>query len=78
VLGILPADPRKALNGVSAGGTGEAALTARLIELLLQVREEARRRRDFAQADRIRDELGASGIVVEDMPAGPRWRFRGA
>lgn len=78
VLGILPADPRKALNGVSAGGTGEAALTARLIELLLQVREEARRRRDFAQADRIRDELGASGIVVEDTPAGPRWRFRGA
>ena len=37
-------------------------------------REEARRGRDFALADRLRDELAAEGVIVEDTPEGPRWR----
>jgi cysteinyl-tRNA synthetase len=37
-------------------------------------REAARRRRDFASADRIRDELAAEGIEIDDTPEGPRWR----
>ncbi|MBE3576810.1 MAG: cysteine--tRNA ligase [Limnochordales bacterium] len=77
LLGILPADPHRAFGASAAGGTDDTAITTRLIELLLEVREDARRRRDFVQADRIRDALGACGIVVEDTPAGPRWRFRG-
>jgi cysteinyl-tRNA synthetase len=44
------------------------------IDALLAEREAARRRRDFAAADRIRDALAAEGIVIEDTPDGPRWR----
>ena len=44
------------------------------IDALVQQREEARAARDFAESDRIRDELAAEGIAVEDTPEGPRWR----
>ncbi len=37
-------------------------------------RERARRDRDFAEADRIRDALAAEGITIEDTQDGPRWR----
>jgi cysteinyl-tRNA synthetase len=42
---------------------------------LLEEREEARRARDFATADRIRDQLRERGVVVEDTPAGARSRL---
>jgi cysteinyl-tRNA synthetase len=41
---------------------------------LLEDRETARRARDYATADRIREELRERGIVIEDTPAGARWR----
>ncbi|MDJ0787872.1 MAG: cysteine--tRNA ligase [Myxococcota bacterium] len=44
------------------------------IDALVEQRQEARRRRDFAEADRIRDELAAEGITIEDTPEGPRWK----
>jgi cysteinyl-tRNA synthetase len=46
------------------------------LEARLQEREEARRRKDFATADRIRQELAAQGVEILDTPAGPRWRRR--
>ena len=43
---------------------------------LIRERQEARRRRDFARADAIRDGLAAQGILLEDSASGTRWRRR--
>ena len=51
----------------------EKSLPPNLAELVVR-RDEARKRKDFAESDRLRKELLASGIVVEDTPAGTRWK----
>jgi len=44
------------------------------IDARVAERDAARERRDFATADRIRRELSAEGIAIEDTPDGTRWR----
>ena len=63
ILGILQLEQGR-LDGLTDG----------LMELLLSLREELRRERNFALADRIRDGLAELGVVVEDTPQGPRWK----
>jgi cysteinyl-tRNA synthetase len=75
---------RRALLEEFDGWLGLELLTAKLpeeaqesdpqIDAAVAEREAARASRDFATADRIRDELLAEGIVIEDTPAGPQWR----
>ena len=55
-------------------GQTEAVMLDGDVEKLITERREARARRDFARSDAIRDELDAQGIVLEDTPAGTRWR----
>ncbi len=69
-LGLLQRDPEGYLQG---GGTSTADDDAE-IESLVAARVAARKQRDFAEADRIRDELVARGIELEDGPEGTRWR----
>jgi cysteinyl-tRNA synthetase len=55
------------------GGREEVLLDAE-IEALIEERQKARGRKDFARADAIRDELAERGILLEDSPAGVRWK----
>ena len=43
------------------------------IEALIQARNDARKAKNWAEADRIRDELKAQGIILEDTPQGVKW-----
>jgi cysteinyl-tRNA synthetase len=66
LLGILQQDPQAFLQGREAGIDS--------IERLIRDRNEARKRKDFAEADRIRKELLDEGIVLEDSAGGTTWR----
>ena len=69
VLGINPHSPEWRL---ATSVPADRALGA-LVERLIADRESARSARDFGAADRIRDELAAAGITVEDSPNGTHW-----
>jgi len=65
LLGLLTASEDEWFRG--EGDSGD-------IETRIIARTEAKARRDFAEADRIRDELKAEGILLEDSPSGTTWR----
>ncbi len=69
VLGLLEADPEQFLQA----GAGESS-DAEKIEALIVARKEARENKDWAAADRIRDELDAMGVVLEDKDGKTVWR----
>ncbi len=71
-LDILGCDPFDPAFGESGNKKLDKAVDG-LIALLLEQREAARVRKDFAAADAIRDRIAAMGISIEDTPNGPRW-----
>jgi cysteinyl-tRNA synthetase len=58
------------------GSEQEAMMLDEEIQALIDERQEARRRRDFARADEIRQQLAAQGITLEDTKDGVRWKRR--
>ncbi|MCK9984139.1 MAG: cysteinyl-tRNA synthetase [Azoarcus sp.] len=71
VLGLLGRDPLAFLQrGTSEAGSDEAGE----IEALIEQRVQAKKARNFAEADRIRADLLARGIALEDTPHGTLWR----
>ncbi|MBL8342941.1 MAG: cysteine--tRNA ligase, partial [Rubrivivax sp.] len=71
VLGLLQQDARQYLRQLPGGGTG--GLDEATIERRIGDRAAAKKARDFAQADRIRDELAAQGVQLKDSPQGTTW-----
>ena len=59
----------------SAGSGDDSKLAGQLIDLLLELREDARDEKAFARADAIRDRITEMGVQIEDTPTGPRWRI---
>lgn len=71
LLGILQQDPIAWFSQQPAG----SALSAEQIEQQLEARSAARKARQWAESDRIRDELAAQGVIIEDSAQGTRWRY---
>jgi cysteinyl-tRNA synthetase len=76
VLGVDPLDGRW-ITGERTDDAAAGALTA-LVEELLERRQAARKAKDFAEADAVRDRLLAAGIAVEDSADGPTWSLKNA
>ena len=59
---------------ISQTEESESGLVAPLMELVIELRANARKNKDFATADRIRDVLNEIGVVLEDRKGGTSWR----
>ena len=77
VLGLLtvPAEEWFRLTRTAGGASAGAQLSDAQVEQRIAARAAARARKDFKESDRVRDELAASGVVLEDKPGGETsWR----
>jgi cysteinyl-tRNA synthetase len=86
VIGLIQRDPESFLKGSVTGNAdiktgndisqavGEVGYTETNIVQLISSRAEAKKAKNFAEADRIRKELADAGIILEDTPQGTSWR----
>ncbi|MFZ4536539.1 cysteine--tRNA ligase [Propionivibrio sp.] len=74
LMGLLKRDPQTFLQATPAGGEGEGEWSAEKIDTMITDRVAAKKAKNFAEADRIRSELLAAGIVLEDGAQGTTWR----
>jgi cysteinyl-tRNA synthetase len=74
ILGLLNQDPEAFLQLTVGAPISAATMTPADIELAINARLQARQNKNWAEADRIRDELLNQGIVLEDSSQGTIWR----
>ena len=70
-LGLFRKPPQK------KPGRRATTWSGKLMELLIEVRADARKKKDFAAADRIRNRLAEIGMTLEDRPGGTEWTKKG-
>jgi cysteinyl-tRNA synthetase len=70
VLGVHPSD------WTDSAASDLTPVLDGLVQVALAQRAAARERKDYAASDAIRDQLAATGLVVEDTPDGPRWSLK--
>ena len=73
VLGVFALEPVAFLADLKACRASRAGIDGAKVEALLEARLEARRAKDFARSDAIRDELAGLGVEVKDTPQGQQW-----
>ncbi|WP_377270630.1 cysteine--tRNA ligase [Peterkaempfera sp. SMS 1(5)a] len=73
MLGVLGLDPLDDMWADNEHGDDLHGVVDSLVRLVLEQRQAARARKDYATADAIRDQLGQAGLAIEDTPSGPRW-----
>jgi cysteinyl-tRNA synthetase len=71
LIGLLEQDPEAWFRWAPAGAED---LTDAEIDRLIEARRNARKCKDFAEADRVREELSRRGVILEDGPKGTTWR----
>ncbi|MDM8528271.1 cysteine--tRNA ligase [Anaerolineales bacterium HSG24] len=72
VLGLIPSD---GLTTVTQTDESKPALESELIRMLIDLRTTARKNKDYATSDVIRDQLAEAGVVLEDRHDGTSWRI---
>ncbi|MCL6561205.1 MAG: cysteine--tRNA ligase, partial [Firmicutes bacterium] len=77
VTGIFKVDENSGKILIEGSAGNESALAEGLLNLIIEVRQEARKKKDWGTADRIRDGLKELGIILEDTPQGVRWKKQG-
>ncbi|OPX84831.1 MAG: Cysteine--tRNA ligase [Pelotomaculum sp. PtaB.Bin013] len=77
VIGIFKVDKNTGDIILDNVPDDSAGLVEGLINLVIEVRQEARKKKDWASADRIRDGLKELGVILEDTPQGVRWKKQG-
>ena len=76
VLGIGTESPSHFFEHKKAKALESEAINAALVESLIAERLQARQQKDWERADRIRSELSAMNIVLEDRQEGTTWKVK--
>jgi cysteinyl-tRNA synthetase len=76
MLGMLGLDPLAREWATAGAGDDLHAVVGALVGVALDQRQVAKDRKNFDEADAIRDRLYAAGILIEDTPDGPRWTIK--